>query len=518
MLHLRLDGDGPLHRQTYRALRDAILAGRLRPGERLTSSRDLAAELGVSRNTVLQAYDRLVAEGYATTRPASGTYVADALPARPAGASSSTGARGVTSGARASTGGARSTAGGARGAAARQRDAHPPTMSAFARRFTEAVPTNRATWSLPREPLPYDFRYGEPSYADLPLATWARLLGRRARRLSVRRLAYQPPGGAEELRRALAGYLSRARAVVCAPEQVLIVRGSQQAIDLTMRLLVDPGDTVVLEEPHYTGFSFCAAAAGARLVHVPVDEQGLRTSELGRIRAARLACVTPSHQFPAGGVLALPRRLELLDWARTRSAYVLEDDYDGEFRFAGQPLECLQALDRDGRVLYSGTASKILFPALRIGWLVVPEELLDVFRAALALADTGTATLEQLAFADLIAEGHLERHVRRIRLRHATRRAALLDAVARELGSRAELLGESAGLHVLLRLRELGRRDVTRLRAACRERGVGVYPAAHFYAEPPPYAELLLGYGSLSERAIREGIRRLAQALDALGR
>ncbi|MEW6270171.1 MAG: PLP-dependent aminotransferase family protein, partial [Thermodesulfobacteriota bacterium] len=390
-------------------------------------------------------------------------------------------------------------------------------LSAFARRFADAVPPGRATWSLPRESLPYDFRYGEPSYADLPLATWARLLGRRARRLSVRRLAYQAPGGAEELRRALAGYLSRARGVVCAPEQVLVVHGSQQAIDLTTRLLVDPGDTVVLEEPHYTGFSFCLAAVGARVVHVPVDEHGLRTGELARIPAARLACVTPSHQFPAGGVLPLPRRLALLEWAHARSAYVLEDDYDGEFRFAGHPLECLQALDRHGRVLYSGTASKILFPALRIGWLVVPDELVDAFRGVQALSDTGTATLEQLAFADLIDEGHLERHVRRIRMRHAARRAALLDAVGRELGERAELLGESAGLHVLLRLRELRRRDVTRLRAACRERGVGVYPAAHFYAAPPPYAELLLGYGGLGERAIREGVRRLAQAIDALG-
>jgi GntR family transcriptional regulator/MocR family aminotransferase len=497
MLLLRLDGDGPLHRQTYRALREAILAGRLRPGERLASSRDLATELGVSRNTVLQAYDRLVAEGYATARPASGTYVADALPARPASA------------------GARSPR-DVRATPA-SRDAEAPRLSAFGRRFADAVPPGRATWSLPREALPYDFRYGEPAYHDLPLATWARLLGRRARRLSVRRLAYQPPGGAEELRRALAGYLSRARGVVCAPEQVLVLHGSQQAIDLTTRLLVDPGDTVVLEEPHYTGFSFCLAALGAEIVHVPVDEQGVRVEQLEAVRKARLACVTPSHQFPAGGVLSLPRRLALLEWARTRSAYVLEDDYDGEFRFAGHPLECLQALDRHGRVLYSGTASKVLFPALRIGWLVVPPELLDAFRAGQALSDTGTASLEQLAFADFIDEGHLERHVRRIRSRHAARRAVLLDAVSRELGDRAEVLGVSAGLHVLLRIRSLARRDVTRLRAACRERGVGVYPAAPFYAKPPPHAELLLGYGGLGERAIREGIRRLGQALDGLG-
>ncbi len=489
---LRLDGEGALHQQTYRALRDAILAGRLRAGERLASSRDLASELGVSRNTVLQAYDRLVAEGYATARPASGTYVADTLPAQRAAR-----AREARTGAAA-------------------RDGATPRLSAYGRRLASEVPPNRATWSLPRESLPYDFRYGEPAYADLPLETWARLLGRRARRLSVKRLAYQPPGGAEELRTALAGCLSRARGVACTPEQVLIVHGSQQAIDLTTRLLVDPGDTVVLEDPHYTGFSFCLAALGARIEHVPVDENGLVVERLDAIREARLACVTPSHQFPAGGVLSLPRRLALLEWARSRDALLFEDDYDGEFRFAGHPLECLQALDRDGRVLYSGTASKVLFPALRIGWLVVPVPLVDVLRSALAIGDTGTATLEQLAFADLINEGHLERHVRRMRTRHGARRAALLHAVESELGDRAEVLGANAGLHVLLRIPELSQRDVSRLRAACRERGVGVYPAAPFHAKPPSHAELLLGYGGLTERAIREGVRRLRQALDAL--
>jgi GntR family transcriptional regulator/MocR family aminotransferase len=375
----------------------------------------------------------------------------------------------------------------------------------------------QATWSLPREPLACDFRYGEPAYGDLPLATWARLLGRRARRLSVRRLAYQPPGGAPELREALAGYLARARGVACSPEQIVVTHGSQQAIDLTMRLLVDPGDTVVFEEPHYTGFTFCAATLGARPAFVATDEQGLCSDELEGIGTARLACVTPSHQFPAGGVLSLPRRLALLDWARRRAAYVLEDDYDGEFRFAGRPLECLQALDRHGRVLYAGTASKLLFPALRIGWLVAPPALAPYVQDAKAVADTGTATLEQLAFADFVAEGHLERHVRRSRLRHAARRAALIDALERELGERAQVQGANAGVHVLVRLPERPARDVRRLREACRARGVGVYPAAPFYARPPARAKLLLGYAALREPQIRSGVRRLREALDALG-
>lgn len=482
---LQLDGEGALHRQLYRALRAAILDGRLVAGARLPGTRALARELGVSRNTVLQACEQLIAEGYATGRSRSGTFVAQ------------TTQRGDVPGA--------STSSNSR--------TSPIRLSALGRRLSEAVAPGRATWSIGRESLPYDFRYGEPSYDDLPLDTWSRLLGRRARRLSVRRLAYQPPGGAAELREALAGYLARARGVACEPEQILIVHGSQQAIDLTMRLLVDAGDGVVLEEPHYTGFSFCANAAGARLHHVGVDEMGLRTDELATIESARLACVTPSHQFPTGAVLSLPRRLALLDWAAQRDAYILEDDYDGEFRFDGKPIECLQALDREGRVLYAGTASKLLFPSLRIGWLVAPPDLAPHFLNAKALADTGTASIEQLALADFIREGHLERHARRARNRTAARRVALLDAIERELGDHARVLGASAGLHVLLQLPDLPARETRRLRNACRERGVGVYPAAPYYARPPEHVELLLGYAALSEDAIREGVARLRAAL-----
>ena len=487
VLLLRLDGDGPLHRQAYRALRAAILARRLAPGAKLPATRALARELALSRNTVLAAYEQLVAEGYASARVGSGTTVCETLPA-----------------------------GQSPGAATPSRRATPPRLSAFGDRIAAGIPRGQATWSLPREPLPYDFRYGEPAYADLPLATWSRLLGRRARRLSVRRLAYQAPGGAPELREALAGYLARARGVRATPEQLIVMRGSQQAIDLATRLLVDPGDTVVLEEPHYTGFSFCTTALGAKTAYVPVDAEGLRVDALEQVPAARLACVTPSHQFPAGGVLPLPRRLALLAWAERRAAFVLEDDYDGEFRHAGRPLECLQALDEQGRVLYTGTASKLLFPALRIGWLVAPAALAPHFEDAKALADTGTATLEQLALADFIAQGHLERHVRRMRTRLAQRRAALIEALAEQLGERARVRGADAGLHVLLCLDELAMREVRALREACRAHGVGIYPAAPFYARPPRRAEVLLGYGALGEDAIREGVRRLRRALDAL--
>ena len=258
---LSLDGEGPLHRQTYRALRGAILKGRLRPGVRLPSSRTLAKELGLSRNTVLQAFEQLVAEGYSRARAGAGTYVADALPRR-----------------------ARSG-----GALKPEMVDRPARLSALGQRIVNDIAPGAASWSVGRKHLRFDFRYGDPAHADLPLDTWTRLLGRRARRLSVRSLAYQPPGGPEELREALADYLARARGVVCEPDQVLIVQGSQQAIDLTVRLVVDPGDTVVLEEPHYTGFSFCLTAAGANVVHVPVDREGLHVDELESIRSASLA-------------------------------------------------------------------------------------------------------------------------------------------------------------------------------------------------------------------------------------
>jgi GntR family transcriptional regulator / MocR family aminotransferase len=499
MLWVKLDGEGALHRQLYRALRVAILDGRIGPQERLPSTRAFARELGLSRNTVLQAIDQLVAEGYAAGRVGSGTYVATMVPRSAPTRRERIVAPGEMAGVGAGPNGDQT-----------------PRLSAAGRRLSLVAQPGRASWNPWPERLPYDFRYGEPSFSDLPMDTWSRLLGRRARRLSSRRLAYQPPGGAVELREALAGYLGRARGVVCSPDQIIIVHGSQQAVDLVARLLVDPGDPVVLEEPHYTGFSICLHAAGARLVHIGVDEHGLRTDELDGVVDARLVCVTPSHQYPTGGVLSLPRRLALIDWAARHESYVLEDDYDGEFRYDGKPIECLQSLDRSGRVIYSGTSSKILFPSLRIGWIVAPPALAPYLLNAKALCDTGTATLEQYVLADFIAEGHLERHARKARLRVAGKRAILLDSAQRELGERVRVRGASAGLHVLLEIPDLSARDVTRLRHACRELGVGVYPAAPFYAEPPAHAELLLGYAALSEETIREGIKRFGQALSSM--
>jgi GntR family transcriptional regulator/MocR family aminotransferase len=485
---LTLDGDGSLYRQTYRALRAAILDGRLPPGERLPSSRTLARDAKLARNTVLQAYEQLVAEGYAESRRGAGTFVAAELPDAPARAASPPRGR-------------------SRGSPA------PPPLSAYGervvRRFARGV-----TWSRRRPAPRYDFRYGDPAYDDFPHATWCRLLARRARRASERHLSYSDPGGAPELREALAAYLARSRGVVCEADDVLVVYGTQQAIDLTARVLIDPGTRVVVEEPGYPGIRNALEIAGAEVVSLPVDGEGLPVEALAaQAKDARLVCVTPSHQFPTGSVLPLSRRLALLAWASLSGAFVLEDDYDGEFRYDGRPLESLQALDRSGRVLYAGTVSKVMFPALRIGYLVVPPSLREALLAAKAFADTGTAHLEQRVLADFIAEGFFERHLRRARVRNAARRKALLGALARELGDAVQVTGANAGLHVVAWLRDVRPGELRTLRDLAARRDVGIHLLAPFYAMRPRRAGIMLGYAALDEAAITEGVRRLAQAL-----
>lgn len=493
---LELDGDGALNRQVDRALRQAILARRLAPGEKLPSTRALAREIGVARNTVLHAYDQLVAEGFAVVRRGAGTFVAAELPDPGIGETAARAGRRRAAGAGAPLAG---------------------PLSDYARRLLRATGPRGASWSPRRARLPFEFRYGEPAFADLPVDAWCRTVARQARQATRRDLDYGPPGGAPELRRALADYLGKSRGVGCRPEQVIVVHGSQQAIDLTVRLLVGPGDRAVVEEPHYPGHRLALEAAGSEVRAVPVDADGLVVERLPE-SAVRLACVTPSHQFPSGAVMPLARRLELLAWARERSAWILEDDYDGEFRYDGRPVASLQGLDGEGRVLYTGTVSKVLFPALRIGYVVAPESLVQAFASAKALADTGGASLEQRALADFMASGAFGRHLRRARVRHAARRRALVEAVEEFLGDRVELVGANAGLHVVMWLRGGRRIASPRVADAWRARalrlGVGVDPIRRFYRRPPPRGGLLLGYGSLREDEIREGIRRLTDALD----
>lgn len=384
-------------------------------------------------------------------------------------------------------------------------------LSAYVHRLPLDTADSTFNWAPLRRSLPYNFRYGCPSMVDFPHDTWCRLLAKRARRASIHDLDYGPPEGVPPLREAIADYLSRARSVRCRPGQVIITNGSQQALDIAARILIDVGGRVLLEEPHYMAVMTVMKAAGAEIKTIPVDEQGLCTQHLAtKGIGCRLIVVTPSHQFPTGAVMPLARRLELLALSKRESAFIFEDDYDSEYRYSGRPIEAIQALDSHEAVLYAGTFSKVMFPSLRLGYIVVPEHLVNIFRMVKVLMDTGCPSIPQLALVDFIRGGFFERHLHRQRIRNAARRAVVLEAINRFLGSQVKVSGIDAGLHVLLWLPDIHHSDLKDLRQRARQLGVGVYPVAPFYTTPPPQAGLLLGYASLSEKEIAEGVRRLA--------
>jgi GntR family transcriptional regulator/MocR family aminotransferase len=469
-------------RRICEAIKGQLAAGLLGPGDRLPSTRSLAAEWGVSRTTVTAAYDQLIAEGYLESRQGARATVARGLgqPSAPPGQ--------------------------AAGPAGTDR------LSAFGRRLADFPPPAAGG----AERLVADFRYGDLAAADFPMPAWRKAVtGALLRRPP--RLRYQEPQGSAALRAALQGYLWRARGLRCEAEQIVVVNGSQQGLDLCARLLLDPGDRAVMEDPGYNLARQVFLAAGAALVPVAVDRDGMRTEHLP---PARLAYVTPSHQFPLGSVMPAGRRRALLAWARGAGAHVIEDDYDSEYRFDIAPIPPLQALDEAGRVIYLGTVSKTLSPTLRLGYLVVPPALRAAFATAKRLADRHAPGLEQEALAGLIASGAYERHVRRVRRRNGERRAALLAALAAHLGDAATVAGADAGLHVVVWLNRVPRAREDALIARARAAGLGLYPVGPLYAAPaaarPEVAGLVMGYASLDEPSIDRGVRRLREVLAAL--
>jgi GntR family transcriptional regulator/MocR family aminotransferase len=475
-------------RRIYDLLRAQIADGTLPPDARAPSTRTLAAELGVSRTTVTAAYEQLAAEGFLVTSTGRVARIASPLvaPAAP----------GTSSGRHAKS---------------------APILSEFGRRLAGiSMP------ALPQaEPVRFDFLYGAVASRDFPTLAW-----RRAYQAELLRqqhsLYYVPPEGDASLRRALQGYLRRARGLACEAEQILVVHGSQQAIDLCARLLLDAGDAFVFEDPGYLMARRCFEATGARCLATPVDVHGLDTSSLPQDDRVRLAYVTPSHQFPLGGVLPIGRRQELLQWAQRRNAWIVEDDYDGEFRYGQRPIDALQSIDTDGRVIYIGTFSKALSPQLRLGYLVLPPELVPVFQQAKRLADRHAPVLEQRVLASLIDSGAYERHVRRMRRENERRRAALLDAVVCHLPGSAQVCGTAAGLHVVLWLPFLQPQDEPALVTAARNVGVGVYPVSTLFARPESHAQprpagLILGYASLTAEQIQQGIQTLAGVIAKRG-
>ena len=479
-------------RRVYALLRAQVADGTLAPGARVPSTRALAADLGVSRSTVTTAYEQLVAEGFLVTAAGRAARVAAPLAA---------------------------------GAAPGRLDAPPaapvPPLSAWGRRV-EGMAGMALQASAPQEAAPIDFLYGAVASRDFPALAWRRVYQAELLR-QQHRLYYAEPEGDPALRRALQGYLARARGLVCDAGQILIVHGTQQALDLCARLLLEAADTFVFEEPGYPMARQCFEAIGARPLPVAVDAQGLDTSRLPRGDAVRLAYVTPSHQFPLGGVLPVARRMALLEWARQHGAWIVEDDYDGEFRYGQRPIDALQAMDTDGRVLYIGTFSKALSPQLRLGYLVLPAALVPVFRQARRLADRHAPVIEQRVLASLMESGAYERHIRRLRRAHERRRVALLEAIARYLPASAQVAGTAAGLHVVLWLPSVPQQYEAQLVAAARAAGVGVYPVSPLFAGPqvspqPRPAGLTLGYASLSEEDIQLGIRTLAAVVARLER
>ena len=471
----------PLHQQLFLSLRQAILEGRLKPHTQLPSSRGLATELRISRNTVLTAYDQLTAEGYLTSRVGAGSYVSDQLPEdllerHGQGPVSTVNKREVY-------------------------------LSKMAQPF-QGKPLLEQYRGLPFSP-------GLPALEEFPFEDWARLLARHWRRPKREFLVDNPIAGAKVLREAIANHLGQTRAVRCHADQVIILSGSQQAIHLVVRAFAEPGDPIWMEEPGYPGIRDAIIAAGATPISVPVDGEGFRLDRAKSLAAdARLACISPSHQYPLGQTMSLGRRLELLDWAKTEGRFILEDDYDSEYRYAGRPLSSLQGLDEDNRVLYVGTMSKVMFSGLRIGYMVVPEDLVDIFLALRRNIDSHSPSVPEAALADFITEGYLAGHIRRMRLLYEHRQNCLLALLQDRLGDFLAVAPQESGMHLVAYLPRII--SDQRVQAAAREKGMLVRALSSFYFQPTTQNGLILGFAGTSEKEMPQLVDRLRQIILSL--
>jgi GntR family transcriptional regulator / MocR family aminotransferase len=472
----------PLHRQLYEELRQAILTGRLLPKQRIPSTRELAKSLGISRTTVTQSYEQLHSEGYLETIVGSGTFVCAALP---------------------------------------DEFLHSTTVEEVDKMTFSQLKLSKygdflakTDVSLLREAdAPISFRYGRPAFDLFPMDLWRKLLSGHCRS-DCSWLDYATdPLGYKPLREAIARYLSGSRAVKCDRDQVLITNGTQQALYLVMRLLLDWGDAIATENPGYLTARRIFLSQGAKLLPIPVDQSGLVVKELANYcdEYIKLVYVTPSHQFPTGATLSLSRRLELLAWAQQTKALIIEDDYDSEYRYGERPIPALQGLDRSDSVLYMGTFSKVLFPSLRIGYLVLPQSLVSLFARAKWLSDRQTPLLEQQVLADFIESGYLERHLRKMRSHYDRCRGVLVQALKQHFGEKATILGENAGIHLMVRF-QVNLSDAEIIQRAAKV-GVGMISAQPFYLDIQREGEFIFGYGELKEQQISEGISRLAQVL-----
>ncbi|MGA8490297.1 MAG: PLP-dependent aminotransferase family protein, partial [Terriglobales bacterium] len=471
----------PLYRWLYEELRSSILTGRLHPGARLPATRDLAAQYGISRPTIVTAFDQLRSEGYVEGKVGSGTYVSETLPDELLQAPRT------------------------KSTARTRRRAIP--LSAYARRLR---PLLRA------EPRPARaFRASQPALDAFPMSLWAKVATRRLRRVSARLLAGGEALGYRPLREAVAEYLNTSRGVKCTADQVLIISGVQQALDRVAHLLLDAGDPVWMEEPGYPGAAVVFRAVGARICAVPVDSEGLNL-EAGLRRwpqaRPRLVYVTPAHQFPLGVTMSLRRRLSLLEWARRSRTIIFEDDYDSEYRYSGRPIPALQGLDRAAVVIFAGSFTDVLFPALRLAYLVVPSDMVDIFATAESVSTHHPPLIDQAILCDFIREGHFARHVRRMRGLYAERLSVLVESARERLAGLLEIPPVEAGLRTVGWLH--GGRSAEQAAQAAAQHQVEVVPVSRYAWGRARREGLVLGFAAVDGREIRRGVEQLAQALD----
>jgi GntR family transcriptional regulator/MocR family aminotransferase len=469
----------PLHRQVYEGYRAAIVGGTLRAGQRVPSTRILASELGISRIPVLNGYAQLLAEGYFQSRVGAGTTVSSSLPdqtvlTKPCGIRSLTAHKG---------------------------------RRPLAKRISVLDSGKNLPWRRGLGP----FSVGQVAFDQFPFQVWNSLVTRHCRNPSAQSLDYGDPMGSKDLREAIATYLRIARGVRCEAEQIMIVSGSQQALEISARALLDVSNRVWMEEPGYRFARSVFALNGCRVVPVPVDDEGLNVAAgMKRCRNARAALVTPSHQYPLGVTMSAARRLQLLDWAEGSGSWILEDDYDSEYQYESMPIASLQGLDRNSRVVYIGTFSKVLFPSLRLGYLVLPLDLVEHFLAVRLAMDIGPPSFYQPVLADFIREGHFSRHIRRMRLIYGERRSTLIENIRKELSVDADVTGGQAGMHLSVCLNGICDRDVAE-RAARHQ--LWLVPLSSSYADKASRQGFILGFGSTAVEDIPSAVRKLRAAL-----
>jgi GntR family transcriptional regulator / MocR family aminotransferase len=484
---IALDGRAqtPKYRQLYEWFRRAILDGQLKPSQRVPSTRALAAELKISRIPVSSAYEQLHAEGYFETFVGAGTCVARSIPddaLKPAPGTHA--ANGRTS--------------------SHEKARTKRTISARTRSILLPPQTWIDTLGA--------FRVSLPALEYFPAELWAKLVNRHARRFTRHQMAYANAMGYVPLREAIAEYLGASRGVRCDASQILVTTGSQLALQLASQILLDTGDRAWIEEPGYHGARAALQMAGAKIFTVPVNRDGLDVEEgIRRCPDAQAVYITPSHQYPLGVTMNATQRMLLLNWASRQGAWIFEDDYDSEYRFAERPIASLQSLDNADRVIYIGTFNKVMFPALRLGYVVVPKDLIEAFASARDATDVFSSTLFQAVMTDFIREGHFARHIRKMRMLYMDRRAALVDAIAKEAPEKLEVIGAEAGMH-LVALLPKGVNDVAVVQRAAKA-GISVMPLSFCYAKLPARGGLILGYGGADTHQIREGMRKLAACI-----